>query len=46
MLRERAYLGIEVGIEPVGLGDGGAEVVQDEALRHAAKVPPGVYQTA
>src|SRR5258708_6332047 len=46
VLSERTHLGVEVGVEPISLGDGGAEVVQHQALRHAAEVPEGVLQAA
>jgi hypothetical protein len=41
---EGPHLGVKVGVEPIGAGDGGTQVVQDEALRYAAEVPEGVLQ--
>lgn len=41
---EGTHLGIEIGVEPVGLLDRGPQVVQDQPLRHAAEVPEGVFQ--
>ena len=46
MLRKGADLGVDLRIEPVGLGDGGAEIVQDQPLGHAAEIPEGVLQAA
>jgi hypothetical protein len=43
---EGADLGVELGVEPVGLRDGRLEVVQDEAARDPAEVPEGVLQAA
>src|SRR5262245_19430033 len=44
VLAEGADLGIDLGVEPIGFGDGGLEIVEDQALRHAAEVPEGVLQ--
>ena len=46
MLGEGAHLGIELGIEPVGLRHGRLEVVQDQAAGHAAEVAEGVLEAA
>ena len=46
MLAEGADLGVELGIEPVGLLHGGLEVVQDQPSRHSAEVAEGVLDAA
>ena len=46
MLAEGADLGVELGIEPVGLLHGGAEVVQDQSPRRTAELAEGVLDAA
>ena len=46
VLAERLDLGVDLGIEPVGMADCGAKVVEDERAGHAAEVPEGVLQAA
>ena len=46
VLAEGADLGVELGIEPVGLLHGGLEVVQDQPPGHAAEVAEGILQAA
>jgi len=41
---ELDQLGIEIGVEPVGLKDGRLQVVDDQPGRDAAKVHEGVFQ--
>src|SRR5207247_1392438 len=38
-------LGIELGLEPVGLLDGGPEVIQDQSPGHAAEVIERILNT-
>ena len=46
ILAEGANLGVELGIEPVGLLHGGLEVVQDQPSRRSAEVAEGVLDAA
>ena len=46
MLAEGADLGIELGIEPVGLLHGGLEVIQDQPPRCSAEVAEGILDAA
>jgi len=41
---ELADLGVEIGIEPVGLDDRGLEIVHDQRPGNAAEMPEGVFQ--
>ena len=42
VLAEREQLGIQLGIEPVGMRDGRLEVVDDQRLGHPAEMPEGI----
>ena len=44
MFAERHHLGIEFGLEPIDLFDGGPQVVDDQRPDHPAKVPEGILQ--
>ena len=44
VLAERAHLGIELGIEPVGRGHRRTQVIGDQALRHTAEGAEGILQ--
>ena len=46
VLAEGADLGVELGIEPVGLLHGGLEVIQDQPSRCSAEVAKGVFDAA
>ena len=46
MLAEGADLGVELGIEPVGLLHSGLEVIQDQPPRHSAKMAKGTLDAA
>ena len=46
MLTEGSHLGIELGIVPVGLLHGRAEVIEDQSPRCAAKLAEGVLEAA
>src|SRR3954452_6499794 len=44
MIRKRAQLGIEVGVEPVSLLNGRFEVVEDETSGHTAEMIKGILK--
>ena len=44
--REHFDLRVEFGVEPVGLRDGGLEIVDHDRLRDAAEVPERVFKSA
>src|SRR6478752_2209759 len=46
VLAEGADLGIELGVEPIGLLDGRLEVVEDQASGDPAEVPEGILEAA
>ena len=46
MLGERPHLGVELGIEPVGLLHRRAEIINDQAPRRSAKLAKGILEAA